>query len=374
MKMLIYVLLPFLLVLVSSKGLSNSGSYYCSGGQLVPKKHTTISLEREVLSLSREGNYIRVDVYYEFYNPGDSLNEIVGFVTPPAFGDVSIQDQSHPQLSEFTVIFNGESLPFHIDNAGTSGFSDEVYGTHREGIKVYDFVYYFDTHFKPGMNVLRHSYLYRGGSSVCTEHEFAYRLTNALDWANGSIANFDLFIDLGENVFGTIPYTFRKYQRNHWHTLGNVGIEDIRDPDKLVYDNMLRVKSNKGKFHFRALDFKPDFDIQMYIVSNLHRAINCSKPTDEDPGERSFLNLLMNSKEDQVSQARKLSNDSLAFMINFVYAYEGYMFKTEPWRTYFNQFYWYLPQQHIKGSGRVRDEDLQQLLTNLIQERTKRKS
>ncbi|MBL0016272.1 MAG: hypothetical protein IPP17_07460 [Bacteroidetes bacterium] len=73
-----------LLALFVANGLfANDGVFYAQGNHLVPVKETVVQLKKEILKLKRIGDYMAVDVYFEFYNPGPEKTEIVGFVTPP---------------------------------------------------------------------------------------------------------------------------------------------------------------------------------------------------------------------------------------------------------------------------------------------------
>ena len=106
-----YSLIFLLSVLVTFGMKANDSSFSASGGQLVPAIETDISVQKEILTLRRNGDRLRVDVYYEFFNPTSSDKElIVGFVTPaPYNGDCDPNDLfvEQPCISGFRVEMNG---------------------------------------------------------------------------------------------------------------------------------------------------------------------------------------------------------------------------------------------------------------------------
>lgn len=77
-----------LLVTFFQETKANDGVFYATGNTLVPLKETTIRLKKEILNLERKGDWVQVDIYFEFFNPGPEKELTVGFVTPPADGDV----------------------------------------------------------------------------------------------------------------------------------------------------------------------------------------------------------------------------------------------------------------------------------------------
>src|SRR5688500_15995888 len=91
---------------------ANDGAFYASGGTLIPLKETSIQLKKEILTLTRSGQYMQVDIYFEFYNPSGPKELTVGFVTPPATGDVNDVEESHPHVFNFKVMLDNALLPF----------------------------------------------------------------------------------------------------------------------------------------------------------------------------------------------------------------------------------------------------------------------
>ena len=57
---------------------ANDGTYYTSGNQLVPLQETDIRVRKEVLTITLMDNgYARVDVWYDFWNPGTSVKHLL---------------------------------------------------------------------------------------------------------------------------------------------------------------------------------------------------------------------------------------------------------------------------------------------------------
>ncbi|MBN8688506.1 MAG: hypothetical protein J0M10_15910 [Chitinophagales bacterium] len=63
-----------LLLATYSGALANDGSFYAAGNTLIPLKETIIQMKKEILSLDRKGDWMQVDIYFEFFNPGLKRN------------------------------------------------------------------------------------------------------------------------------------------------------------------------------------------------------------------------------------------------------------------------------------------------------------
>ena len=80
MKTLRLCILAMLCMAVSLPAAANDGIYYTKGNQLVPLQETDISVRCEVLTISLMDNGMaRVDVQYEFWNPGGAKRLTMGF-------------------------------------------------------------------------------------------------------------------------------------------------------------------------------------------------------------------------------------------------------------------------------------------------------
>lgn len=194
-----FILLPF-------TGLCNDGAFYAQGSTLFPIKETTISLKKEILNLTRlVRDTMQVDIHFEFYNPGEEKELIVGFVTPPASGGAEQYRQKHPHISRFMVMVNDRLLEYKVTRMDSTGFS--VPGNKITGR---DFIYYFTVRFKKGITVIKHSYVYKASGSVEMSPTFDYRLTTGNMWANSSIESFELNINMGNDCYFFLPHSLTK--------------------------------------------------------------------------------------------------------------------------------------------------------------------
>ena len=83
------IVLSLFILLLSQCLYANDGAFYASGNQLIPISETEISVQKEVLKIKKLDNkYIQVSVYYEFFNPGNAKEIIVGFEAMSPNGDV----------------------------------------------------------------------------------------------------------------------------------------------------------------------------------------------------------------------------------------------------------------------------------------------
>ena len=66
-----------MMLIASVSMMANDGTYYTSGNQLIPLQETSISVKKEILTISlRDNGYADVDVYYEFYNPENIAKKV----------------------------------------------------------------------------------------------------------------------------------------------------------------------------------------------------------------------------------------------------------------------------------------------------------
>lgn len=274
MKKLYLILI--LLQMISLGAIANDSSFQASGGQLVPVTETDVSVKKEILKLRRNGRLMLVDVYYEFYNPtSDYKKLIVGFVTPPPSGDFYISGErdiykEQPSIYNFSVRVNGEHLKYNVSllsyETGKELTQEQILQMKRRDERgegsddiEFEYVYYFNAVFKPGMNIVRHTYQYEGSGSVDTEFAFDYDLAPACRWANGQIDDFTLIIDMGA------PETFQIHQcffssNDPWSICGE---------GKFFYDHARNAKGfniRSGYVEFKKKNFKPTNNLHIYKV------------------------------------------------------------------------------------------------------------
>lgn len=334
-------ILLLLLALVSSWATANDGVFYAAGNTLIPIKETLVELEKEILRLTRDGEYMIVDVDFTFNNPGGEKEVIVGFVTPPAAGDVDYELMAHPQVFDFVTKIDGESIPFKVATLDKTGFKLDKGVAYGE-----DFVYHFPVTFKPGKTRIQHRYRYRGGSSVEMLAEFEYRITTGKMWANGEIGDFTLEIDMGDGSYYSIPTTFFDEDK-HEGEEGSLetpwkaqDLSILSDPMKNFFNSEVRmVKQYGGGVSLHMTHFKPDYDImvgeyQLFNEVYLWTADRADNPFLDEP-------YFLSPGYAEESELYELEKEGLSMLRNYFFAKYGYAFKSQKLQETFGKFIWY---------------------------------
>jgi hypothetical protein len=258
---------------------ANDGVFYASGDMLFPMKKTTIALRKEVLTITKKGDSMLVDVYFEFENPGIEQKLLVGFVTPPGGGDISDRPYAFIDTSgefeeyedggsrafvhNFTVDMNGLKLGATAALLGKSGFKLP----NKSFAKEYDFVYHFHATFKPGLNTIHHTYWMPLSGSVMEEYSGHYRLTTGTSWANKQIDDFTLNFHSDDHEKFHITRTFWKSKKPaDWKLIGKGKLSKGTPQFLMDYDASPEVLTmteiSQGYLQFQAKNFKPVFDLQ----------------------------------------------------------------------------------------------------------------
>jgi len=347
---------------------ANDGSFYASGNTLIPLKETTIQMKKEILSLERRGNWMQVDNYFEFFNPGPEKELTVGFVTPPAVGDITDEEAGHPQVKDFMVMLSDRILPYKMARMNETGF--------KIGAKIangFDFVYYFTVRFAKGITVIRHSYLYRGGTSVETNADFFYRLTTGTTWAGGAIGDFELNINMGDNSFFSIPPGFNNNPAV-WTTVGIGRIGSIINYNPFEEEGggtkLRMVCIRKGKLQLRQTNFKPVSDLSL-VVYRQHNDINFWVDGKEKNDFLDINSLLWEEYTDSV--IRLLTDQQLRMYRNLNYARAGYAFKDDSLTKAFLKYNWYIPDPAIKPEQAPEIYIPKEIMKKIVEEEGRRK-
>lgn len=357
----------FLLPLYSWQANANDGVFYATGNTLVPLKETTIRLKKEILGLERKGEWMQVDIYFEFFNPGPDKELTVGFVTPPANGDVPDAEAKHPFVKDFRVMVGDKLLPYRIAKMEKTGF--KVSAKVAEG---YDFVYYFKIKFVKGINIIRHSYLYKGGGSVEASRDFDYRLTTGTTWANSAIDDFELNVNMGDDSYFSVPSSFEVIPAA-WQVTGIGRVSKNNFPVPFLGDDEKRklkmVYLRKGKLQLKATDFKPTEDLSITFW-HLHNELNfwCDNTEMNDfDGLRELM-----WAESQKDSVNAMTDEQLRLYRNLNYARGGYDFKDESLKKTFSKYNWYIPDPAAKPEN-VPDYYVPAELIKLITEEEKKR-
>jgi len=255
---------------------ANDGEFYSEGNQLIPINDTTISVQKEILTIDRipGENYwdtkYAVTVYYEFFNPGEEKDVIVGFESISAEGFIR----------DFKVVMNGDSLRHEVkclqfprDDSGYFRLYTPRTGYYKDGQFVEDVwrpedneeaygyenlcfnVYHFNAHFKKGVNIIQHTYIFYGDADSVCQYVFRYVLTAANRWANNGIDDFTLILNMGDDQTVDIQKSFFK-SASEW-TYDGTAADDEKSQWQEFY-------VNKGSLVFHKLNFHPNGELFLY--------------------------------------------------------------------------------------------------------------
>lgn len=226
---------------------ANDGVFFTSGNFLVPTHETEISVNKEILTITiGKDGYAKVDVYYEFNNKGEDKNVTMAFEASSPYNAMAPLNTRgvHPYIKDFTVSMNDFTLPYHnaVVACQDSMFNHHVdftplnlnkwkgygeipdsilpadnvlYNEEEKNMVAFAYAYYFDAHFKPGINKVHHTYQYKMSFNVSQKFDIPYWLTPAMRWANHKVDDFTLKIAAEENtefcladtLFSSAPFT-----------------------------------------------------------------------------------------------------------------------------------------------------------------------
>ena len=363
---------------------ANDGVFYASGNQLIPINETDISVRKEILTLNRVGNHLEVTVYYEFFNPVGEKELLVGFEAESAYNgkDPMATFPKHPHIRNFKVVVNGVPLNYEVAHVGRGSYNDEgnyvpaqyyVNGKFQswtrkqieDTMRVWDYmdcpvdyVYHFKATFRPGLNIVLHTYDFDLSSSVEEEFYFPYVLTAANRWANHQIDDFTLNINLGEHVsFHLFPDFFKS--ADEWTILGKGKyISDTTwgatygRPTPVFHIQEGGISFHKGNFH-------PEGELRISQRRDWSISYWEWNADEEDPGTAEEI---IKSFKDQyipflLSEEHKKENpyytmftpEQRRILKNMPFAYRGYIFKNKTLQDYFESTNWYIPNPEYKG-------------------------
>jgi hypothetical protein len=328
---------------------------------------TDIAVKKEVLTINRTSSgKAAITVYYEFFNPKSNKELEVGFEAVSPSGDVKSRpvNGQQPYITQFTVNMNGESIPFKV-----SIVSDSLYynngkfksKTLAQAIKESEendyvdffYVYHFKALFKPGINIVIHTYIVDLSSSVYENYALQYILTAAGRWANRQIDDFTLQINMGEYQDLSIQNTFFS-NPSEWQIPETAKSILIKKKDKDETDKS-EFFIRKGMLVFQKQNFKPIG--QLYIHSFNYSFYNGPDDINTNDGLFNYKREgLPFSIEDQDRINKPANELSKKILKNLPFARRGYIFKTPELQAYFEKQPWY-----------KKDEKYEPALTGLTQ-------
>lgn len=342
---------------ISTIAIANDSKYYVNGNQLFPLEETDISIKKEILTVNLlDAEYTDIDVYYEFYNPGRSKTIVMGFEAKSPEGvtweyDINSQEDGNPFIYNFIVEFNGAELPYrtgivHSDNLKRiENFSklvtphnfgdsievayDALYDYNRKEVVPYSYAYFFTATFKPGVNIIRHSYRYKLSNGVGYMFHIPYLLTPAARWSNKAIDDFTLQINAVSTAkhicINDAPFAAGNFRILH-------GVGKIRKVERHSWQ-FIEICMRDAVAVWHAENFRPDSELNIYSADyllDLYYIPFCKgKYYDRcaiDRGDRNAYS----EKEKRIVR-------------NLPYASRGYIFKTKQMADFFNGCWWYMP-------------------------------
>ena len=298
MRKLILILLIFLNLNVSA----NDGVYFTSGNFLVPLQDSTISVAKEILTITiGKDSLAKVDVYYELVNPDTVAKTVtMAFEAPAPYNapfDV-VKSSKHPYIYDFTVMMNGVILPYRnalVVDRDTSdlttvstdkwkaelpknhGKDDELwpgclYNAELDSMVSVNYGYFFTAKFRPGVNKVHHTYSYMMSYNIAYRYEVPYRLTPAIRWANHKIDDFTLRIKnengtgytIKDSLFTISPFRIKDYQGSDKDSTG-ILYPFLNPNDRNEHITMVRNADKGDMLEWHAIDFIPTSDL--HIIS-----------------------------------------------------------------------------------------------------------
>ena len=355
---------------------ANDGVFYAEGNQLIPISETDIRVQKEILTINRNGDKIEVNVYYEFFNPGAEKEVLVGFEADACGTDPRNSFPQHPAISNFKVVMNGQTLGFdiahvdiHYDENGikvaTNYYIDgQIQVMPLEQIEkeleemeapetICDYVYHFNAKFRSGLNIIQHTYdfdissrqVYSGPEYEGYSDFFPYILTAANRWANNQIDDFTLIINMGDRTSFHISPTFY-YSASQWTFLGKgrTSLNTIKEAKEYVQFHVIQgsIQFHQENFHPKGelgiSDLYTDFDFrgQGALPQNILETV-----------KRKLLPLRLTpyylERDKSETPYNNYTPEQRRILKNLPFAYRGYIFKDKTLQEFFESSLWYIP-------------------------------
>jgi hypothetical protein len=333
------------LLLVSGVSYADTGRFYSEGGMIIPVKEEKISIEKEILTLTYltvPGKW-KVDVFFEFKNPGNDIELDVGFV-----GENDYDGNSAPQtidqggFENFTVQVNDKpvSLEGNIVALEEPNPGNDWTTARRLMIP-------FKMPLKHGLNIVKHSYIHKGfidsGEPMLAYSGMTYIITTGKNWAGGVIKDFTINLAAQDDTFyclRTFPglkhndsgglwnrqnFLFlRKGRAMSWNIKGYVPIEEITIS---AFNNLYLALGMITKYpavEERMTTDYPDFNSARKELLSFNM----------------FLYYAMDNANDE-TELKKFGPAALALLRNAIYAYFGYPFTDKKYQEFFANYYFY---------------------------------
>ncbi|SFS48682.1 YARHG domain-containing protein [Sphingobacterium wenxiniae] len=335
-------------ILIHSPLFANDGAFFARGNQLIPINETEISVQKEILRITKIDNrYIEVSVYYEFFNPAEEKEIIVGFEAMSPSGDVDgapINGQ-HPYMHDFTVRMNDLPLDYKValisdslynHNGNIKTIDWEHFDGHKAGNYVdFFYVYHFNTKFKKGKNTINHTYRFDVSGGIAYNYYFEYVLTAANRWANRQIDDFTLEIDMGHFEEFYLNKSFFN-NINDWKIQGKGKICEIAgSPDSPINTDAMHCYVQHGKIVFTKKKFRPKGELFLQSFSPY-------MGVSEIDGVDFYLPFSIYLQE-QAFYGDNTTPEAKKILRNLPFARRGYVFQDPQLHHFYSDFGWYIP-------------------------------
>ena len=362
---------------------ANDGVFYASGNQLIPITETDISVKKEVLTINRVGDHLEVTVYYEFFNPVGEKELLVGFEAESPYNGPDPMDffPKHPHIRNFKVVVNGQSLTFEIAHVERGRYDDNgnyvpskyysngkfqdwtkkqiedtlIAWNYPGGMPI-DYVYHFKARFRPGLNIIQHTYEYDLSFSVGEEYDFPYVLTAANRWANHQIDDFTLNINMGDRESFRIKQTF--FEKSTDWTINGIGMAmncEWMGWDTVTNGAIFHIQQGAVSFHKQ--NFHPDgelFLVKDHLIVSMWSDWNSEQKTSD---EENLINGIKNQYNfldtafisGFFEESPQFTSEQRRILKNLPFAYRGYAFKNKELKKFFESTKWYIRNPKYKG-------------------------
>ena len=357
-------LLIITMILFTSLAMANDCVFLATGNQLVPsEQEKDISVKKEILTISLQDNGLtKVDVYYELNNNSPKPKTVLmGFeADTPYNSEANFNSKGvHPYIHNFSVNMNGNVIPYAnavVEYEIPEGFKpldlktwkaewqiyeDSAYQMLQNGeqSKKYSYAYYFNATFEPGINRIIHSYNYDTSFGVGQAFIIDYKLTPATRWANKQIDDFTLVIR-ADNTAKHFRIRQKLFKSNEFKL--NEGVGKCR-VTKYVDEDWLEFSLRNGVYSWHSENFKPTDELGIYSCESLYY----DSDNDKEP-------LKLGSTYDRSKTFTYMEPIDTDFKVrvahNLPYAHRGYVFSKPELKTYFEQFWWYMPDPDYKAN------------------------
>ena len=369
----------------------NDGVFYADGNHLIPISETDISVKKEILTINRNGDKIEVNVYYEFFNPSDEKEVLVGFEADAHGTDPRNSFPQHPAIGNFKVVMNGQTLDYdiaHVDrhfengrkvptsyvnNGRIEGMSLEQCEKELDEMEapeaICDYVYHFSAKFRPGLNIIQHTYdfdisytqVYSGNEYEGVADFFPYILTAANRWANHQIDDFTLIINMGDRTSFTLLPTFYN-SASQWTIMGKgkTTVTQKKDAKEYIQFNIIQ-----GSIQFHQENFHPDGELRINDIYP-HFDWNAHSLQSQNVLEGLKLKLYRLYLSDYFLQSNRKEEiyntytpEQRRILKNLPFAYRGYIFKDKTLQEYFESSEWYIADPDYQADMQMLTDDEQ---------------